>query len=155
MWPTARISNPRRVRFRKNETKTTAAIAKMKETGKPPRKPSVPSAGRGIVIGCPSAGSLKGLAVATKLRKCWATKLSMMVEMMGLMSQRDLRPPAAMPKRPPEAVPMTMSRGMRIHAGSPRGASVRPAAAAAVPPIIICPQPPILKNLIMKGMEKA
>jgi len=39
--------------------------------------------------------------------------------------------------------------------GSPRKARLGTAAEAAAPPKSICHQPPMLKNLIMKGIVKA
>jgi hypothetical protein len=71
------------------------------------------------------------------------------------MSYLAFKNPAIRAKSPPAIIPTSNRRGIMIMAGSPRGASISPTTTVAVPPMSICPHPPILKNFIIKGMVNA
>lgn len=131
--------------------------AKIIELGIPPKKPRVADFGRGNVMGCPSRGSLKYGFVAMKFRNCTPTKLSIIVEIMGLMLYFAVKDPAIKPKKPPAKMPTIIRRGIIIYAGKvmPDFEIVRPTTVTIVAPNSICPQPPMLKNFILKGKVKA
>ena len=81
--------------------------------------------------------------------------LSIIVEIIGFISCFAFKNPASNAKNPPDNIPTINNNGIIIYDGRPTWASDKPTTAVIVPPNNICPHPPILKNLIIKGIVKA
>src|SRR5258706_8819964 len=151
--PTARHSNPRRVRVSRNQTPTAMA-----STSGKPRSRRLPGMGRGSqaarLIGSVPAmlidefpvEAASGPATSQPCTRWMATQLRRMVLITSCTPRRTFRRAGISPQHAPASAAAASA------SGSATGESRRPTTAAARPPQISCPSAPMLKSPTVKAM---